>query len=343
MRLAKIIACLIVVYILAAFVPKLETVFNVPINWPQPHYSFERNPIDSSKIYLGRALFYSSLLSRNNKISCASCHSPYASFAHTDHALSHGIDDKIGSRNAPALVNLAWSNSFMWDGAINHLDMQALFPITHPLEMDETMQHVVEKLQVNKPFPKLFYAAYKDSSITGERVLKSISQFMLSLVSAESKYDSVMQNKSEFTLQEKNGYRLFKMYCASCHPEPLFTNYTFQNNGLAVDEQLQDLGRMKVTHAAIDSLKFKVPTLRNIEYTYPYMHDGRFKNLTQVLVHYSSGITQSSTLANQLKKDGIPLSPNERVDITAFLLCLSDKKFIFNPSNDYPKELLFDK
>lgn len=342
MRLAKIITCLIIVYILAAFVPKLETVFKVPVNWPQPHYSFERNPIDSSKIQLGRALFYSSLLSRNNKISCASCHSPYASFAHTDHALSHGIDDKIGTRNAPALVNLAWSTSFMWDGAINHLDMQALFPITHPLEMDETMQQVVEKLKVNKPFPKLFYTAYNDSSVTGERVLKCISQFMLSLVSAESKYDSVMRHEAEFTVQEKNGYRLFKMHCASCHSEPLFTNYSFQNNGLALDTLLKDSGRMKLTHNNNDSLKFKVPTLRNVEYTYPYMHDGRFKNLSQVLQHYSSGITNSSTVAIQLK-NGVPLTSNERVDIATFLLCLSDKKFIFNPSNSYPRELLNDK
>lgn len=342
MRLAKIITCLIIVYILAAFVPKLETVFNVPVNWPQPHYSFERNPIDSSKIQLGRALFYSSLLSRNNKISCASCHSPYASFAHTDHALSHGIDDKIGTRNAPALVNLAWSTSFMWDGAINHLDMQALFPITHPLEMDETMQQVVEKLKVNKPFPKLFYTAYNDSTITGERVLKCVSQFMLSLVSAESKYDSVMRHEAEFTIQEKNGYRLFKMHCSSCHSEPLFTNYSFQNNGLALDTLLKDAGRMKQTHNSNDSLKFKVPTLRNVEYTYPYMHDGRFKNLSQVLLHYSNGITNSSTVAIQLK-NGVPLTSNERVDIATFLLCLSDKKFIFNPSNSYPRELLNDK
>jgi cytochrome c peroxidase len=342
MRLAKIITCLIIVYILAAFVPKLETVFNVPVNWPQPHYSFERNPIDSSKIQLGRALFYSSLLSRNNKISCASCHSPYASFAHTDHALSHGIDDKIGTRNAPALVNLAWSTSFMWDGAINHLDMQALFPITHPLEMDETMQQVVEKLKVNKPFPKLFYTAYNDSTITGERVLKCISQFMLSLVSAESKYDSVMRHEAEFTIQEKNGYRLFKMHCSSCHSEPLFTNYSFQNNGLALDTLLKDAGRMKQTHNSNDSLKFKVPTLRNVEYTFPYMHDGRFRNLSQVLLHYSNGITNSSTVAIQLK-NGVPLTSNERVDIAAFLLCLSDKKFIFNPSNSYPRELLNDK
>jgi len=317
--------------------------FKVPNGWPKPHYDFSKNPPSRAKIELGRALFYDPILSRNSTISCASCHSQYTAFTHVDHALSHGIDDRIGTRNSPALMNLAWSKDFMWDGAVNHLDMQALAPMSNPLEMDETMQHVVEKLHVNRPFPKLFYAAYKDSSITGERVLKSISQFMLSLVSAESKYDSVMRNKSEFTLQEKNGYRLFKMHCASCHAEPLFTNYSFQNNGLAVDDHLQDLGRMKVTHAAKDSLKFKVPTLRNIEYTHPYMHDGRFKNLTQVLMHYSSGITQSSTLANQLKKDGIPLSPNERVDITAFLLCLSDKKFIFNPSNDYPKELLFDK
>lgn len=173
-------------------------------------YDFSKNSLSQSKIDLGRALFYDPILSRNNTISCASCHSQYSAFTHIDHSLSHGIDDKIGNRNSPALMNLAWQNSFMYDGAVNHLDVQALAPINNPLEMDENMAHVIEKLQNKKLYKTLFYKAYKDTVITGERTLKALSQFMLTLVSSNSKYDSVMRKQKQFTLQEDKGYQLFK-------------------------------------------------------------------------------------------------------------------------------------
>ena len=182
----------------------------------------------------------------------------------------------------------------------------------------------------------MFYKAYKDSLITGEKTLKAISQFMLTLVSANSKYDKVMRKELSFTEQESNGYLLFKINCSSCHTEPLFSNGNFENNGLAKDADLRDNGRMKVTKLSQDSLKFKVPTLRNIEYSYPYMHDGRFKRLAEVLNHYTNGIQQSNTLANQLKH-GILLTSNEKVDLITFLLTLSDKDFVFNPKFQYPR------
>ena len=313
-----------------------ESLFEVPINWPKPSYDFRKNPLSADKIELGRHLFYDPILSKNNQISCASCHSQYNAFTHVDHDLSHGIDDRIGTRNSPALMNLAWHSSFMWDGAINHLDMQALAPISHPDEMGENIETVVQKLQQSKTYPSLFYKAFKDSTITGEHTLKAISQFMLTLVSSHSKYDSVMRKQTQFTAKEKNGYSLFRKHCAACHTEPLFTNLQFENNGLDVDSTLNDYGRMKISKNKNDSLKFKVPTLRNIEFSYPYMHDGRFKTLAAVLKHYTGGVKPGSTLSVHLQKP-IVLSSNEKVDLTAFLLTLTDKSFLFNPKFAYPK------
>lgn len=316
-----------------------DNLFKTPKDWPKPEYDFSRNKLTLKKIELGRLLFYDPILSRNNSISCATCHSQYSSFTHVDHALSHGIDDRIGSRNSPALINLAWHKTFMWDGAINHLDMQALAPINHPDEMGEKTENVIKKLQLSKVYKHLFYEAFGDSSITGEYFLKAISQFELTLVSANSKYDSVMRKETNFTNQEINGYKLFKQNCASCHTEPLFTNQEFENNGLKADTILKDFGRMRITNNPNDSIKFNVPTLRNIEFTYPYMHDGRFKNLSEVLKHYTSGIQNSKTLSKQLLKP-IVFSSNEKVDLIAFLITLTDRAFLFNPKYSYPKNNL---
>jgi cytochrome c peroxidase len=322
---------------LCAFKIATQQLFEVPQNWPKPSYDFKRNPLTKQKVELGRELFYDPILSKNNLISCASCHSPYTAFTHVDHDLSHGIDDRIGTRNSPALMNLAWHNLYMWDGAINHLDMQALAPISHPDEMGETIESVVLKLQHSKKYSKLFLKAYGDTVVTGEHTLKAMSQFMLTLVSANSKYDSVMRKQSHFTEQENKGYYLFKQHCSSCHTEPLFTHTGFENNGLPLDTTLNDMGRMRITKNPSDSLKFKVPTLRNIEFSFPYMHDGRFKKISDVLKHYTSGIVHSKTLANPLQQP-IVLSSNDKVDLTAFLLTLTDKAFLFNSKHTSPKK-----
>jgi cytochrome c peroxidase len=316
-----------------------DFLFSVPDSWPQPIYDFSKNKISKDKIELGRALFYDPILSRNNSISCNSCHSQYTAFAHVDHKLSHGIDDRIGARNAPSLMNLAWQNSFMWDGAINHLDMQALAPISNKDEMDSNINDVVTRLQQKNIYPSLYYKAFGDSIITGEHTLKAITQFMLTLVCANSKYDSVMSKMTLFTEQENNGYLLFKQNCSSCHQEPLFTNGEMKNNGLVLDPFLMDIGRMKITQNPNDSLQFKVPTLRNIEFSYPYMHDGRFKKLSEVLNHYTTDIQKSKTLSNELNKP-IVLSSAQKVDLIAFLLTLTDKEFLFNPKYSFPKEIL---
>lgn len=331
------VVCLLVLLALVSF-RYSEKLWKTPLSWPEPVYNFKKNPLDSAKVFLGRTLFYDPILSSDSTISCASCHSPYNAFTHVDHALSHGIKDRIGTRNSPVLVNLAWGKSFMWDGAVNHLDMQALAPLENHVEMDENLSHVIQKLNRQEKYKRLFQNAFHSETITGERFLKAVSQFMLTLVSSNSKYDQVIRGEKgvQFSESENKGYALFKEHCASCHTEPLFTNQTFQNNGLAVDSVLQDIGRMKITQKPSDSLKFKVPTLRNIERSAPYMHDGRYRSLQMVLFHYSSDIHASETLAPQLKK-GISLSEDDKRNMIAFLKTLTDHSFLSNKQFQYPR------
>lgn len=325
--------------LLAMTIQELSLDLHYPAHFPKPIYNFENNPLSSNAIELGRALFYDPILSKDRSISCASCHSSYNAFAHTDHDLSHGINDEIGQRNAPALFNLAWQKSFMWDGAINHLDMQALAPISSPTEMGEEINHVIAKLQQSSLYPTLFYEAFGDSLITGEHFLKALSQFQLTLISANSKYDKVKTGLDSFSAQEVRGYELFKENCNTCHSEPLFTNTSFANNGLAVDTTLNDYGKWQVTKDSRDSLFFKIPSLRNLTYSYPYMHDGRYKTLKQVLNHYNSNLESKQNLSPgmaTIKR----LSSNEQTDLIAFLLSLNDKDFIFNPKYNFPKKIL---
>lgn len=313
--------------------------FPVPKGWPKPVYDFKSNSFHQEKIELGRSLFYDPLLSVNNSTSCASCHSPYNAFSHTDHQLSHGIFDSIGTRNAPALMNLAWQSNFMWDGSISNLNEQALTPLTHPAEMGEKIENVLSKINNKIYYRTLCANAYGDSVLTKERFLKSLAQFEVSLISAESKYDSVMRQQANFTEQESNGYNIFKVNCATCHKEPLFNNNDFRNNGLPLNSFLKDFGRMKITQQSKDSLFFKVPSLRNIEYSFPYMHDGRFAKLSEVIKHYASLNSNNPGISKELKK-GIELSSSQRVDLISFLLTLSDKKFVFNPQHNFPKQLI---
>lgn len=336
MKLRFLIICSLTLMVFG-FVQITPVNLKFPSTWPKPVYDFKSNPLSHAKIELGRALFYDPILSANNSISCASCHSPYNAFTHVDHSLSHGINDSIGTRNSPALMNLAWQKSFMWDGAIHHLDVQALAPISHPAEMGSSISDVVKNLKKSFLYREAFYTVYGDSMITGERTLKCISQFMLTMVSSNSHYDKVKNGEEIFTSQEKKGYELFKLHCSSCHKEPLFTNGEFENNGIGIDSKLNDFGRMKITGNSNDSLLFKVPTLRNMEFTYPYMHDGRFATITQVLNHYTSHFEKSRGKSNRVK-NRIQLSANEKTDLVSFLLTLTDRSFLFNKDLTYPKD-----
>lgn len=334
----------ILLWILACCIlfASFTTTYNHPVtlvyppSWPKPIYNFTNNPLTQEGIQLGRKLFYDPSLSRNNTVSCSSCHLSYTAFTHVDHKLSHGINDRIGIRNSPALMNLAWNKSFMWDGSANHLDMQALAPISDPNEMDSSIKEVVEKLETKSEYSALFLAAYGDDQITGARVLKALSQFQLTLISANSKYDHIVAGKDTFTQQEQSGYLLFKKHCSTCHKEPLFTTGDFANNGLPIDSKLHDVGRMKITKNPQDSMSFKIPSLRNLKYSFPYMHDGRFKTLGEVIEHYTEHINNKNFIDSRLKKV-IYLSDNQKIDLIAFLQTLNDKKFVFNKDFAFPR------
>jgi cytochrome c peroxidase len=302
--------------------------FHVPEGWPAPYYSFAGNKLSNASFILGRKLFYDTRLSKDNSISCGTCHQPFAAFANLDHALSHGVNEQLGNRNSPPLFNLNWYTSFMWDGGINHIEIQPLAPITNPVEMAEKLDDVLVKLQADAGYRQLFRNAYGTEEITSERLFKAMAQFMGLMISDQSKYDKYMRREAgiAFTAAESAGLEVFNNKCASCHKAPLFTDFSFRNKGLAPGS-LNDSGRAHITHEPADVYKFKVPTLRNLKYTAPYMHDGRFTSLEQVLAQMQTGVTESPTL-DPLIKAGISLSEVEKSNLLAFLNTLNDESFI---------------
>jgi len=305
-------------------------VFEKPVNFPKPIYRIQANNISQEKVALGRALFYETLLSRDNTISCGSCHVQSSAFTQHGHDISHGIDDRLGNRNSPPIMNLAWNRTFFWDGGVFDLDLQALSPITNPVEMDEKMENIIDKLSASHKYSEGFQLAFGSREITGVKVLKALSAFMLTCVSSDAKYDSVMRYQSKFTKMEKSGFRIFRQKCAACHAEPLFTDGSFRNNGLS-NKFNPDSGRVAITLDPKDRYKFRVPSLRNLSFTLPFMHDGRFKNIDQVLEHYSHGISDSPTLDPLLRRAefmGIPLTSKEKHELKSFLKTLDDRYFI---------------
>jgi len=304
--------------------------FIVPKGWPQPVYDFKQNPLTQEGFELGRKLFYETRLSKDENFPCASCHQQFAAFATYDHNLSHGFNNSFTRRNAPPLFNLAWQKEFMWDGGINHLDLQPLAPMTDTNEMAESIDNVLKKLRTDTAYRRMFKAAFGDENITTQRMTKALSQFIVMMVSANSKYDRVMRGEDSFNLPQRLGYDIFKHKCASCHSEPLFTDLSYRNAGLTIDDYLKDYGRMKITREASDSLKFKVPSLRNAQVTFPYGHDGRFYSLLDIMNHYRNGVINSATTDSSLRK-GILLSNFEIGQLKAFIYTLTDSSFLKDP------------
>jgi len=308
--------------------------FKKPQNFPEPVYDFKSNTVTKEGFELGRKLFYEPRLSRDNTISCGSCHIQSFAFTHHGHDVSHGIEDRLGTRNSPPIMNLAWSKSFFWDGGVFHLDLQPLVPITTHAEMDEKLSVVIEKLKQHPEYPALFNKVFGKPEINSANLLKALSQFMLMCISSNSKYDKVMRKEGVvFTPEEQKGYVLFKKNCANCHKEPLFTDGSFRNNGLPPGLN-DDKGRFMITLDSTDTYKFKVPSLRNIEFTGPYMHDGRFYDLGQAIDHYRFNVQHTSNLdplMEQNGKHGFPMNDEEKASILAFLKTLTDKEFLTNP------------
>ncbi len=311
---------------------KVEQVrFAVPANFPQPSYDLKRNPVTPEGFKLGRILFYDRQLSLDHSTSCGTCHQSFAAFANFQKPVSRGMKGCTGQRNAPGLFNLAWQSEFMWDGRIDQFDLSSHNALVNPCEMANDVNNLSARLQGYQVYPPLFKKAFGDSTVTSENLLKALAQFMATLVSANSRYDKYIRKEKggDLTRDELDGYILFREKCASCHQEPLFTDRSYRNNGL--DIRSMDKGRDSLTHQSRDQGKFRVPSLRNVEVTSPYMHDGRFSTLAEVLAHYDHGVQPNANLDLSLRgKDrlGIPLKTNEQEKIMAFLLTLTDKQFI---------------
>jgi cytochrome c peroxidase len=305
-----------------------EIEITYPDYFPAPVYDFTNNQFTQKRFLLGKKIFFDKQLSSDGTISCNSCHAQTHGFADHNVSFSLGVNGAIGSRNSPSIANMIWSPYFMWDGGVNHIEVFSVAPITNPDEMHETMSNVLSKLNSNIQYRKLFKEAYGSDLITDQLLLKAITLFMSKIISCNSKYDKMRQGKVEYNSMENEGYDLFKQKCASCHTEPLFTNYQFINNG--IDSVFTDLGRAKITFNNEDRGKFKVPSLRNIELTYPYMHDGRFWSLEQVLNHYRSGIRNSETLHPTLT-NGIEITELEQQKIISFLRTLTDYNLMGDP------------
>ncbi|WP_126974296.1 cytochrome-c peroxidase [Gynurincola endophyticus] len=304
--------------------------FIKPAHFPDPVYRFADNPVTKEGFELGRKLFYEPRLSRNNTITCGSCHIQSSAFTQHGHDVSHGIDDRLGRRNSLPIMNLAWIPNYMWDGGIFDLDLQPIAPITAHEEMDETVANIISKLQVHPEYPKLFKNAFGSETITTAAFMKALSQFMLMCISSNSKYDSVKTGRTSFTVEEAQGYTIVQQKCAGCHAEPLFTDNSFRNNGIGIGAN-DDMGRYEVTLNENDKYRFRVPSLRNLAYTAPYMHDGRFYTLDAVIDHYSFTVQETQNLDPLLKQNnepGIPLTSDEKKKIKAFLNTLNDKVFV---------------
>lgn len=310
--------------------------FHVPSNFPPVVQDIDGNYPTKKGFELGRKLFYDGRLSADGTISCSFCHEQAFAFTHHGHQLSHGIYDLEGIRNAPAVQNMAFQGEYFYDGASNSLEMLSIVPIHNPVEMDETLEGIAIKLQQDAEYVRLFRQAFDDGKVSSGNILKALGQFMTMMVSANSRYDRYVRNEAggSLTQQELAGLALFQQNCASCHATDLFTDNSFRNNGLKPNPLLNDLGREVVTGFAEDRYKFKVPSLRNVEKTSPYMHDGRFGSLESVLNFYAIGVQASATLDPLLNHNGvlgIPLTQEEKEALIAFLKTLTDEEFLSNP------------
>lgn len=302
----------------------------LPQGFPEPVYSLENNPVTLQGVTLGRRLFYDSKLSLGIDVTCGSCHQQNAGFTQFDHDLGHGTNHQHTTRNPPGIFNMIWSTSFKWDGSIATLPEMVGSCLTATEKMGDTYPAIVDKLKTESSYRTLFGEAFGDEEITAGRINSALTQFVATIISADSKYDKVKRGEATFNASEQQGYDLFKTKCASCHQEPLFTDFSFRNVGLEVSQFHPDHGRMEFTGNAADSNKFKVPSLRNVGLTGYFTHDGRFPEFTQMIEHYSSGIIQSPGLDPSLQ-NGIPLSNLEKFYLQEFLYTLTDSSMAHDP------------
>jgi cytochrome c peroxidase len=317
--------------------PIEQSLFRQPASFGQPLYNFSQNPVTKEGFELGRKLFYDPILSVDSSLSCGDCHKQFSGFSDFDHRVSHGVFYRFGTRNTPSLANLAWMSEFAWDGGVNHLESFPILPITKDFEMGNTLPNLINSIKQHQEYPQLFKAAFGTDTITTQRIFRVLAQFLTCLVSDNSKYDQFTRGKASFSTIELEGLQLFRNKCGNCHPEPLFTDLSYRNKG--IEAVATDSGRALLTGETADIGKFKVPGLRNVAISQPYMHDGKIETLRQVLDFMSSGMHAPPQLDPSLIQNGragIPLTEAEKDRIEAFLKTLTDNEYINDPKFKNP-------
>jgi len=322
---------------------------NIPKGFPKMEIPHD-NPLTKEGVDLGKKLFFDPILSADSSMSCSTCHQTQLSFT-DNQAFSKGIDGIPGRRSAMSLLNLGYNKSgFFWDGRVATLEEQALVPVEDPIELHNNWDTLVEKIKTHERYPALFRKAFgieKVAEIDKILFVKAIAQFERTLISSgESKFDKVKRGVAEFTPDEQIGFDMFfdispeykDAECAHCHNVPLLTTNEYFNNGITEVENLEDFedkGLGAISGDRLDFGKFRAPTLRNIELTAPYMHDGRFETLEEVIDHYNSGGKYSESVSPLIRP--LKLSETEKRQLLAFLKTLTDKEFIKNPEIQAPK------
>lgn len=312
---------------------------NIPAGFPDMDIPTD-NPMTIEGIALGRMLFYDSILSADNSQSCGSCHQQAYAFTDGGKRFSEGIDKIEGTRNSMQIINSGWTEHLFWDGRSVGLEMQALEPVPNPIEMHQSWPDAMDKLNSHPSYPDLFFKAFGKHMIDSTLVVKAIAQFERTLISSNSKWDKYLRGEYNLTQAETRGYEIFfteKGDCFHCHTTILYTDNLFHNNGL--DSVPDDLGLYDITGDENDKGKFKTPTLRNINFTGPYMHDGRFESLEDVVDFYSSGVKWSPTIDPLMKKvnqGGIQLNEDDKEYLIAFIKTLTDETFISDTSFSNP-------
>ncbi len=305
-------------------------VYDLPAGFPTPPLSVE-NPQTQAKVELGRRLFYDPILSADQTISCNSCHRQELAFA-DDQPITAGVEGRLGFRNAPTLVNLAYASLVHKDGGVPKLDMQAGTPIEDALEMDLSIFTAAERLNANADYRDAFIRAFGREA-DAFTITRALAAFQRTFISGNSPYDQYRYQNQAMALAEtaKRGMELFfsdELACSTCHGGFNFSDQSFTNNGSKLDYS-SDLGRYRVTLDSLDIGKFRVPTLRNVALTAPYMHDGSFPDLESVIAHYNTGGQGHAWQDDRIRP--LALSTQQQADLKAFLEALTDETFVTNP------------
>ncbi|MCO5230539.1 MAG: cytochrome-c peroxidase [Chitinophagales bacterium] len=316
------------------------------------------NPLTEEGVRLGHQLFFEKRLSKDFTLSCASCHLPENGFSDPKQ-FSEGVGGTLGRRQSMSLYNLAWGKQFFWDGRAKNLEEQALFPVPDTTEMHLTWQEAEQRLNAHIGYKKMFKDAFGTDNITKELVARALAQYVKTIVSYNSPFDKYIRKEGNLSAAALRGYKLFNTEaadCFHCHSTPelfIHPSQVFSNNGLDVvdnPEGFKDKGHGEHTGNPQNNGQFKIPSLRNLTMTAPYMHDGRFKTLDEVIDFYNNGpnlspsldpimITEANRRLLQDGRWGLGLSEQDKADLKAYLISLSDSTVLKNPLYQAPKEM----